>query len=203
MNVLSMSRVSWARLVSDLLSPPIVLTLTACFLAGGEADSASQAALLAGSFIVFSVLIPFSILAWWVYRGTVSDFHMSERNQRYWPLALSFGCSLLSWAAVRWMGGTVGMNLLTSFFVLVNLIGLGVTFYWQISIHTGIITGCITTIGIALGPQTGLMLMPLIVLVGAARLKLRKHTLAQVIAGGLVGAGTVLMLHAVQSTTIG
>src|SRR5689334_7714363 len=104
MNIRSFKQTSWARLVSDLLSPPVVLTITACLVAGHEADSPSEAVLRAGIFITFSVLIPLLVLAWWVYSGKVSDMHMSQRQERYWPLALSFTFSVLAWLGVRAVG---------------------------------------------------------------------------------------------------
>jgi len=59
---------------------------------------------------------------------------------------------------------------------------------WQISLHSMTITGAVVVAGALYGPGTALLLSPLIPVVGAARIKLRRHTLAQVIAGGILGA---------------
>jgi membrane-associated phospholipid phosphatase len=199
MKALPLNRFYWARFVSDLLSPPVVLTLTACLVAGHEAESSAQAALLAGLFILFSVLLPVMILAWWVYRGKVTDMHMPERRERYWPLAVSITGSLLAWLAVRLVDGTPGIYLLTSFMVVENLVALVITFYWQISVHSGIITAAVTILALVYGLSIGLAVSPLILLVAAARLKLKRHTVSQVVAGCAVGMGTVLLLNGLST----
>jgi membrane-associated phospholipid phosphatase len=48
--------------------------------------------------------------------------------------------------------------------------------------------------GVLYGPLVALLLCPLIPVVGAARLKLRRHTLSQVIAGGVVGGAITLVM---------
>ncbi len=150
MNVMSLKRLSWARAVSNLLSPPVVLTVTAGVIAAHDATSPGEAVLLAGIFILFSVGLPMAVLGWWVYRGVVSNIHMPERQERYWPLLLSFASSLVGWILMRLMGQDGGVYLLISFMTAINLVALGITLYWQISIHTGIIAAAITEIALIL-----------------------------------------------------
>jgi membrane-associated phospholipid phosphatase len=196
MNTVSVKHRSWARVVSDLLSPPLVLLYTACLVTAHEAGTHDHAILGAVIFLGCSVLIPFLILAWWVYRGKITDLHMPERNERYQPLLVSLVGSLIGWVAVRQLGDTGGIHLLSAFMVILNLVALVVTFYWQISVHSGIMAASVTVTGVVYGWQVGLLLSPLILLVGAARLKLKRHTPMQVVAGALVGVFTVLFLYA-------
>ena len=49
-------------------------------------------------------------------------------------------------------------------------------------------------LGLIFGPLVGIVLIPLIAVVVAVRLYLRRHTVAQVIAGMLLGVGCVLFM---------
>jgi hypothetical protein len=193
MNVLSMTRLSWARLASDLCSPPVVLPVLAWFAAQYDAGTNGNAWLLAGLFIVGAVIIPFATLGWWVHRGLIADIHMPERRERYWPLLLELGCTFLVWLILQRIGNFPGINLVTVFLLFETLIGLCVTMYWQISVHSGIITGAVVIAGLLFGVQTALLLSPLVLLVAAARLHLKRHTPWQVAAGIAVGISVPLV----------
>lgn len=197
MNAVFSHRLSWARLVSNLCSPPVVLAVLAWFAAQYDAQSPDEAYFLAGLFIVGAVLIPFGILGWWVYRGTVSDLHMSLRHERYWPLALEAACTFVVWLLLHVVGGGryPAVNLVTSYLLVETVMGLAVTYYWQISIHAGIMAGAVVIAGLLFGAGVGLALSPLILLVAAARLKLKKHTVGQVIAGIAIGVVAPPLLY--------
>lgn len=195
MNAVLSHRLSWARLVSNLCSPPVVLSFLAWFAAQRDAQTPSEALFLAGLFIIGAVLIPFGILGWWVYRGTVSDIHMSLRHERYWPLALEAACTFVVWLLLHFVGNYPAVNLVTSYLLVETVMGLAVTYYWQISIHAGIMAGAVVIAGLLSGAAVGLALSPLILLVVAARLRLKKHTVGQVIAGIAIGVITPPLLY--------
>ncbi len=186
---------SWARLVSNLCSPPMVLAVTGIFLARHDSTTSDEALFLAGLYVVTGVLLPFAGLAWWVYTGRISSVHMPERRERYAPLTLYLICSMLAWVAVRLTGDYAGLRLLTGFMVAVTFAGLLVTFYWQISVHAGIMTGAVMIAGLIYGAEMAIILSPLIVLVSAARLHLKRHTPAQVAGGIALGAVLPLLLY--------
>jgi membrane-associated phospholipid phosphatase len=68
-----------------------------------------------------------------------------------------------------------------------------VTHWWKMSIHAGVAAGTAATLTAVYGPLA-LLSVPLVLLAGWARVRLSAHTIAQVVAGALVGAviaGTV------------
>jgi membrane-associated phospholipid phosphatase len=77
-------------------------------------------------------------------------------------------------------------------FALFSLVQIAVmamiTLVWQISMHAMSITSVVVAALTFFGVLPALILLPLIILVGAARLKLQRHTVAQVLAGVAVGA---------------
>ena len=63
-----------------------------------------------------------------------------------------------------------------------------ITLMWQISMHAMSITSATIAAGVFFSVGVAVALVPLVVLVGAARLQLKRHTPAQILAGTLVGA---------------
>ena len=87
--------------------------------------------------------------------------------------------------------------LLFALFSLVQIaVMLVITLWWQISMHSMSITGAVMVTGILYGLLPALILSPLIPVVGAARIQLHRHTLAQVVAGIAVGASITLLMSA-------
>ena len=180
---------SWARLVSDVLSPPVVWTLLAFPLALAEAGVAQSNAIAAATLYGFLVCwVPVMFIAWMVKRGKISDIHMKHRRQRFLPFSVSITCSAGAlWAIWTLKAGT--MLLLFGLATLLGLVVLGVvTLFWQISIHAMSITSAVMMTAIVFGSVVALWLLPLIGVVAAARLRLHRHTPAQLVAGGMLGA---------------
>lgn len=186
--------VSWARIVSDILSPPAVWAAVALPIALSFSQTVPRALLWWATFSVLICLLPVAFIGAMVMRGKIGDIHMKERRERYWPLLITVALSVVACVILRWMAAPPVLILLALFsLVQVSVIGV-VTLMWQISMHTMGITGATIAAGLMLSMGTAVIMTPLIVLVGAARLSLSRHTPAQIIAGALVGAITPLII---------
>lgn len=188
-------QLSWARLTSNILSPPVIWGVLAFPIAFREAPSRDQALLWAFTYIVMVCGIPALYIGWMVWRGKIGDIHMEERSERIRPFVVSLIGTALAWGILRLMGAP---QLLPSF-ALVSFVLLGamllITLVWQISMHAMSITCAVVAAGALYGIGTALLLSPLIALVSLARLKLRRHTPAELIGGCILGGGvTILML---------
>lgn len=179
--------ISWARLTSDILSPPVVWGALAIPIAFHDAPTRDQAVIWAGIYIALACLAPVAYIAMMVKLGYITDIHIKVRQQRILPFLVSMGCTAVAWYVLRVMDAPP----LTPSFALFSLIQLAImaliTLVWQISIHAVSISGAAVAIGALFGVIPALLALPLVALVGAARLKMRRHTLAQVIAGTLMG----------------
>ena len=67
------------------------------------------------------------------------------------------------------------------------IISLGITLAWKMSIHVASVAGAIVILVLVFGPAFAL-LVPLLALVGWARVELSDHTPAQVVTGAIIGA---------------
>ncbi len=179
---------SWARLVSNLLSPPMVWAALAFPIAFREAESQTQALMWAVVYGVMVCLLPVLYIAVMVWRGKISDMHMRHRRERMIPFMVSLVCTTIAWWTLRFMGAPSVLPVLAIFTLVQIAIMTAITFVWQISMHTMTIGGAAMAIAVIFGTSVGMLFVPIAVLVSAARLKLKRHTPAQIIAGVLVGA---------------
>jgi membrane-associated phospholipid phosphatase len=181
-------------LISDLLSPPVIWATLAFPMAFREASSTGQALTWALTYGVLVCLVPVTFIGLMVWRGRITDIHIQVRRQRIIPFVVSLLCTALAWLVLRLMGAPSMFQLLPLFTLIQIAVMLVVTFVWQISMHTMSITGAVVATGALFGPTPALLLSPLIPLVAAARLKLNRHSPAEVIAGVLVGGLVTILL---------
>lgn len=188
--------VPWARLISNLLSPPVIWAVLAFPIAFRDADSRDQAILWAATYGVLVCLMPLLYIVWMVRRGRIGDIHMKLRKERLRPFLVSIACTVVAWWALRLMGAPSVVPQFALFSLVQLVVMAMITLVWQISMHAMSISCAVVAIGLLFGILPALVATPLIPLVGAARLKLHRHTPAQVVAGTLVGALIPVILFA-------
>ncbi|GAB4515779.1 MAG: hypothetical protein OHK0046_19730 [Anaerolineae bacterium] len=191
---------SWARVVSDIFSPPVVWGVFAVFIALLDAPTNQHAFLWASVYILMVCMLPVMYIAVMVKRGEITDIHMRVREQRIKPFLVSIACTILAWLTLRYLGAPRVVPLFVLFSLAQLLIMAVITLVWQISVHAICITGLSVATAAFFGWLPALLTLPLIPLVGAARLKLKRHTLAQVVAGSVVGAVVTGLLFMTLAT---
>lgn len=196
--LLNRAEMSWARLVSDLLSPPVVWAAMAFPIAFRDAQSEQQALTWAFVYGVLVCLLPMLYVAWMVRRGTITDIHMRVREQRICPFIVSLVCTSIAWWVLRVLGAPPVVPLFALFSLVQIAVMAVITLVWQISVHAMSITGAMVAAFALFGPLWAVLLLPLVVLVGAARLELKRHTLSQVVAGSVLGLMIPIVLFAVS-----
>jgi membrane-associated phospholipid phosphatase len=192
------SKLNWARLVSNLCSPPIIWAILVLPIAFRFTSSQNQAIFCVLIYIVLVCLIPAIYVVWMVKRGHISDIHMKIRGERLRPFLVSILCTGSTWAILRLSNTPVVMPMMAAIMLTQLVVMTIITLVWQISMHAMSMTGAVVAIGVFFGLIPALIVMPLVPLVGAARLQLRRHTLAQVIAGTLLGGVVTAALLSVS-----
>jgi len=176
--------------ISNVLSPPV---LVAPILALGVwLSDVPGTWRYAALYLAIAVLVPLGDLVWLLHRGKVSDFHLAQRGQRTRPFLVSILCTTASLLLlVRLDAPRIFIALVQAALLQAVLLFL-ITLFWQVSIHTATVAGFATLAVLALG-SSGLALLLLVPVVGWARVHLRRHTVAQTIAGAAIGSGTLLV----------
>ncbi len=187
-------QISWARLISNVLSPPVIWGVLAFPIAFREAESREQALLWAFTYTVMVCIIPAIYIGLMVWRGQISDLHMKERKERIRPFIVSLIGTAVAWGMLHLMGAPPLLPIFALVSLVLLLTMLLVTLVWQISMHSMSIACAVVATGALYGLGPALLISPLIPVVGVARIKLHRHSVAEVIAGGLVGGCLTLIM---------
>jgi hypothetical protein len=139
-------------------------------------------------------LAPILYVLYLLRTGKIVELHMSDVRERHGPyLVATFGA--LTFVALTLVFDAPQLLRCLGLFNVVTLASLGlINTRWLISFHTTAATAMVFLAWNVFGGGVGLLLLPILVLVIAVRLFLRRHTRAQVFAGLVLGAGSVYFL---------
>jgi len=173
-----------ARLVSDVLCPPVVATLSILVVAAHVATATAwESAIL---FLALVVIVPTLYLLWLLHRGEVTDFHLRVREQRIKPMILVVTMTIGGWILLLVRQAPAMLVGVTTVGLAISILLFLITLRWKISGHTTAISGfvvlCLCLAGTSVAPLA--LSVPV---VAWARVRLRCHTLAQTIVGAVLG----------------
>jgi len=173
------------KAVSALFSVPVVGTLVGVLLTNTAYGwPALQVPLTL--FMLFYVVAPVGIVAAMYRQGRVREFEIPYRPQRTRPLLFTAAASVLG--LLTFIG--MGMDWLLIGFGVGHLLVVGalylITGRWKISIH-GALMGVWMGVMTVVAALEMLFLLPLVVLIGVARVRLREHTPKQYVVGFFLG----------------
>lgn len=176
---------TFAQHVTDVLEPRTWI-IAVTLLMGWHADRLTGIAW--GLFAAFFCgVAPILWIKWGERRGHWGDRHVRRRQDRLivipgimLSVAICIGAMLLLDAPKEMTALIIAM--------LATLVAiLAITTQWKISVHTAVSSGAVLMLGFAYGLWV-LAAFVLVALVGWSRVQLRDHTLAQVVAGAVLGA---------------
>lgn len=184
-----------ARLISDLLCPPVVATTSIVVAAAHLATPTAWK--WAALFLALAVLFPTLYVLWLLYRGKVTDFHLRVREQRIKPMILIVTMTAGAWLMLIIRQAPSLLVGVATVGLAMTIILLLITLRWKISGHTTAISGFV----VLCWWLAGASVVPLVLsvpLVAWARIQLRRHTLAQTVAGVALGAIVSLAFCAIN-----
>jgi membrane-associated phospholipid phosphatase len=170
-----------------------VLLLVVAWRSAPTAAEAVKWGLLAALFASF---IPLGYILRGVRRRRLTDHHVGVREQRPLPLLVGIASVLVGLALLAAWGAPRDLVPLVAAMVVGLSTSLLVTLFWKISVHAAVTAGAVVILVFVFGPAL-LTLVPLVALVGWARVEVGDHTPAQVVAGvglGAAVAGVVFSL---------
>jgi membrane-associated phospholipid phosphatase len=189
-------KVRVARLFSNVVSPPVMFSLLGLAVALKERPFWPGLAWAAAYGFLVS-LLPILFVLYLLHTGRISELHMSNTGERHLPYLIAIGCAASAFALVTEFNGPHLIRCLT-LFNMVELAMLGIiNLFWLISIHATGIMATMVIVGLVFGWTTSLFVLPFVIAISGVRLYLRRHTLAQVSAGLILGVASVLSLTAV------
>ncbi|ADZ08295.1 phosphoesterase PA-phosphatase related protein [Methanobacterium lacus] len=178
------SELETAKFISMVAHPPVISIPTFIilnyFLAGPD-----QFIVPTIISIIFGALIPIST-SLILIKKMHTDLDITDRTKRTVPLIFAICSYLLGFLMLLWYGAPDIVSVLMLIYGTNTLLILIINFYWKISIHAMGIAGPTAAFIFTFGPL-GIIVGLIIPLVMWSRLKLKKHTPSQVIAGSLLG----------------
>jgi len=174
-----------AEVVSWAFFPPLVATVFFIFLIFWYSADLSEGLRWVTFISPFLIFIPLIFFAVMYKLGWVSDIDLSDRSQR--PLYLVvfiIGLAIAS-AILYFLQVPLKFFVYTFSGLVMTILTTIITFCWKISFHTAVTTSVVTAITI-LGGARYIPIFLLIPIIAWARVKLKKHTVSQVIGGFVV-----------------
>jgi membrane-associated phospholipid phosphatase len=185
----SASAKSWdwylASTVSHIGSPPLLAATMMALLAWQHAMPAAWA--WAAVYLLFAILLPVIFLALLVHAGRVTDMEVQVRRERPVPLVMTLALGWLTTLLLAFGGAPLDMVVVSGALWVQTAVVLVITLLWKISMHCATAAAAATLAWYLLGSP-----LPLIIgvpLVAWSRVWLGRHTVAQALAGGLLGLG--------------
>ena len=184
---------AWARRVTYWLEPKNWLIVSVLAI-GWHADG--RAGLLWGALAaLFTGVLPTLFISYGVRHGRWSDRNVGARRPRLIVLAFITASVATGLILLAVLGAP---RLLTGYlaFMLASVALLAaITTVWKISIHCAVAAGSVTVLALLYGPLV-LCGYALVGLLGWSRVALEDHSVAQVVAGSVLGAAAAVLAYA-------
>jgi membrane-associated phospholipid phosphatase len=175
----------FALFISMAGSPFLTPLYTMGIVVGSLADDVREFLIWGSLIAVFLIGVALAYVVVQVWRGKISDFHVSQQAQRHMPFNVAVCSTIIGVGVLWWMEAPRLLIALASSFAIQGLVFGMLTRYRKISMHVAVTASCITALVLLLGWVAGPLLLVL-PFQGWARVYRRRHTLGQVVAGALL-----------------
>jgi len=177
--------VEFARTISTIFNPFLSATVLFVIVARAYSVSVRQFWELSFAGLLFFAIAPVLCIFYLYLSGRISDFDMSDRTERRRAMLTFVVTYLLAALFLTWVHAPVQLIAITwGYLGAVTAIAV-ITRWWKISTHAFGITGPFAALFLLFDWQP----LPYVIVVPVvwwARIYLRSHTIAQVLAGAAV-----------------
>ena len=185
-----MNKLKAAKTISTFTNPPIIcipLFMIICLVLSFENGAFDLSKFIALELIslVFASILPMAIIVFWAKRLN-TDSDISNREDRFTPLVVGIVSYFIGFLVSLIAGVDHFLTALLLCYCVNTGVVLLITSRWKISVHTTGLSGPVGALILLLGPVGALfaILYPILIW---SRVTLKKHTMAQAIAGGVQG----------------
>ncbi|HEX3786730.1 MAG TPA: hypothetical protein VHW44_02615 [Pseudonocardiaceae bacterium] len=186
-----------AKVITEVGSPAVVVVLLPIAVAWAATGHRPVATIGWGLVVaLFSSVLPMIFVVRGARAGRWDGHHVRNREGRLLPLSLGLLSTCVGLAVLLGFHAPRDLVALDLAMLATLFVCIAVTTRWKISLHAAVAGGAEATLVLLYGPLV-LVGIPLVGLIAWARVRLTDHTLAQVVAGALVGpavGGVVFLL---------
>ena len=173
-----------ARLISNITQPPVV-TIPVFAIINYVILGFNNSLVITMICWIFGAFLPITT-SLILIRKMHTDMDITDRTKRTLPLFFAVCSYLIGFFVLLSIGAPALTTALMLIYSSNTLIILFINLSWKISIHTMGVAGPTVALTYLFG-LTGLLFGLLIPLVMWSRVELKKHTISQVLAGGIAG----------------
>jgi len=167
----------------SFISIPILLLI--CLIV---VDNKLEAVGWAFLCLLFGVAIPYLYIGFLYKKKEIDSMHIPKKENRIKPLLLTCASYTVCFIILYVLDGPVFLKSIFAVSIVSTIILTIITYFWKISLHTSWITFIVITFNILFG-RWMLLMIPLIPVIGWARVRVKEHTVNQVIFG--IGISTI------------
>ncbi len=175
-----------ARFLSVVLGPHVWLPLLFILVILKSGLTSTQARIVLPSVLLLQVILPLTYMIIAPKLGWVSKWDMELKEERRPFFFFLLVLTLINLTIIYFFGNNFLFDLNIIFIVLL-LILFGITKYWKISLHLSLNTASLILINFLFSWRFPFLYL-IIPIIFWARLKLKKHTVNQLVAGIVITA---------------
>lgn len=177
--------------ISDgsFISVPIFLIV--CLIA---VDNKIEAINWAFLCFLFGTVVPYLYIWFLCKKKEINDMHISEKEDRIKPLVVACISYIMFFIILYVLEGPLFLKSIFAVIIVSTIILTIITYFWKICLHASGITFMVITFNILFGKWM-LLMIPLIPLIGWARVRIKKHTVGQVILGAGITAIITFLIY--------
>ncbi|MGA3037051.1 MAG: phosphatase PAP2 family protein [Vulcanimicrobiaceae bacterium] len=181
-----------ARTVSTVCNPFVVPLVLFVLLCAGTTHTFGQFWYRLSVCAVFTSVGPMLFLLWLYSTDRITDLDMSDRDERRKVFTVFIVFYVIGTATLLFTHAPAILTASMAGYTAAAIVVQQITRFWKISTHAVGITAPVVALTYLYGwdPLPFLILVPL---VGWSRVYLKAHTIAQVCAGTLLGAVSVVL----------
>lgn len=171
------------------MTTPIFILLAGLYYVHDPWDIIIYGAIVVG----FTVVIPLSYAEHLRRRGKVESVHIYDQRARLGPLAITAACSMAALAALYAIDAPWGIIQLAVLLILLAGAVLAATYFFKVSGHVSSWTTGTTVLVLIYGPLAAVLYL-VAVPIAWSRLRLERHTRAEVAVGFAYGIASAVVL---------
>jgi membrane-associated phospholipid phosphatase len=191
------THVRLARYISIILAPATISIPMVVLVAIYHSNNPTSSLLYVALTLFFLSCGPLAYILLGVRSGRLSDVDVSRRTERSGPFLFSIASMMLGFFVLGALHGPKNLETVLLGTALTALGLMVTTYWWKISVHATSVAGAVTVLVVLYGAP----MLPVILvsgLVSWSRVVLGRHTIAQVVAGSLVGMVLTSVLFLVR-----
>ncbi|MBU2563709.1 MAG: hypothetical protein KJ568_04590 [Actinobacteria bacterium] len=172
-----------------IISIPILIIICLVLV-----DNTTRALGWAVLCLTFAMIIPYLYIRILIRKKVLDDLHISNKEGRIKLLIITIISNIIGFSILYILKAPLFLEAMFLIVIISTIIFGIITYFWKVSAHTAWITFMVITFNILFGKWM-LFLLPLIPMVGWARVKIKRHTVKQVISGSIISFITTFFVY--------